>query len=188
MIWRLRRLWGAGWWLRGALALLVFTVFFHRSSLLRSRNVVLYLKLEQMIGVIARGECCCENAIYRRGGTLPTYVDVSALHAALDEKRRSRGYSWRKIALEAGISPSTLTRMAQGRRPDVDSFGALISWLGLPAERFIRSDGAEAEPSTEPDALAVISTFLRARRELSAESAEALQDIVRAAYNRLKDT
>lgn len=118
---------------------------------------------------------------------MSTYVDVTALHAALDEKRRSKGSSWRTIAGEAGISPSTLTRMAQGRRPDVDSFGALISWLGVPAERFIRSDSPEAGSDEEPDALAVISTFLRARKELSPESAEALEDIVRAAYNGLKD-
>ena len=42
-----------------------------------------------------------------------------------------------------------------------------------------------AEEDIEP--IAMISSYLRARRELSPKSAEALEDILRAAYNSLKE-
>lgn len=112
-------------------------------------------------------------------------LDVSALYEALDERRRSREISWRYLAKEAGISPSTLTRMAQGRRPDVDSFAALTSWLGQPADLFLGRMQALADGDQEP--LAVISGLLRARKDLSAESVDAIEDIVRAAYDRFRE-
>lgn len=112
-------------------------------------------------------------------------VDVGALYAALDQKRRQEDLTWRKLAKLMEISPSTFTRMAQGRHPDVDTFIALCSWLGIPAESFAR-DRVESEEE-EDNTLAVVSTHLRASRKLSPKSAEAIEEIVRAAYQRLKD-
>ena len=76
-------------------------------------------------------------------------LDVAALYAALDTQRQSRGMSWRQVAKEAGISPSTLTRMTQEKRPDVDSFAALVSWLGLSADRFLSSTKKPSDPLAE---------------------------------------
>ena len=55
-----------------------------------------------------------------------SHLDVQALYVTLDSERQQRGLSWRQVAQEAGIGPSTLSRMAQGNRPDVDSFAALV--------------------------------------------------------------
>src|SRR5688572_16299806 len=112
------------------------------------------------------------------------HVDLGALYAALDAQRTERGLSWRQLAAEAGVSPSTLTRMAQGRRPDVDGFAALVQWLGLPADSFFRK--ATRKKQREPEPIAAISSLLRARRDLTPESAAALEDIIRAAYRRLR--
>ena len=109
-------------------------------------------------------------------------LDVAALYAALDQHRQTKKLSWRKAADEAGVSPSTLTRLGQGKRPDVDSFAALIRWLGLPPDRFLR--GRTRRQSS--DVLAVISTHLRAQKDLSPASAKALEDIIRAAYTQLR--
>lgn len=111
-------------------------------------------------------------------------VDVGALYAALDQKRRQEGLTWRKLAKLMEISPSTFTRMAQGRHPDVGTFMALCSWLGIPAESFARG---WVESEEEDNTLAVVSTHLRASRKLSPKSAEAIEEIVHAAYQRLKD-
>lgn len=110
-------------------------------------------------------------------------LDVLAFRAALDARRKSSNLSWRQAAAEAEVSASTLTRIGQGKRPDVDSFAALIHWLGVPPDSFLRS---RAEIRPEPDLLTVISTHLRARRELTPDSAQALEDIIRAAYDQLK--
>lgn len=107
-------------------------------------------------------------------------VDVEALHAALDAKRRATGTgSWREIARELGITPSTFTRLAQGRRPDVDTFATLLRWLNMPADAFIRSDDTTRE---EPEAMVMISSYLRADQHLSKEAATSLQELIQVAY------
>jgi transcriptional regulator with XRE-family HTH domain len=117
-----------------------------------------------------------------------TTVDVEALYAALDSKRKAHGMSWREIARELEISPSTFSRMAQGRRPDVDTFATLVHWLGMPAESFMRSTRKETgAPQEEP--VAMVSSYLRAARNIEPEDADALEEIFRAAYKRLvRDT
>jgi transcriptional regulator with XRE-family HTH domain len=117
-----------------------------------------------------------------------TTVDVEALYAALDSKRKAQGMSWREIAHELEISPSTFSRMAQGRRPDVDTFATLVHWLGMPAESFMRSTRKETgAPQEEP--VAMVSSYLRAARNIEPEDADALEEIFRAAYKRLvRDT
>ena len=111
-----------------------------------------------------------------------TTVDVEALYAALDNKRKTRGTSWRELARELDVSPSTFSRMAQGRRPDVDTFATLLRWLGMPAESFMR--GTTLTAATE-EPVAMVSSYLRSARNVKQEDAEALEDIFRAAYNRL---
>ena len=115
-------------------------------------------------------------------------LDVRALYAALDQARRSRDLSWRGVAREAGVSPSTLTRLGQLKRPDVDSFAALVQWLGIDAERFLREPPGRSKTNEEDsEPMAVISSYLRARKELSPKSAAALEDILQAAYDSLKE-
>ena len=72
----------------------------------------------------------CEEAIIHETVDLVTGVkkkgrfDADGFYAALDAERRSRRYTWKRVADESRVSASTLTRMAQGRRPDVDSLAA----------------------------------------------------------------
>lgn len=63
-------------------------------------------------------------------------IDVEALYSALDAQRTARGLSWRQLAKELQVSPSLLSRMANGLRPDADAFITLVQWLGVPAEQF----------------------------------------------------
>ena len=69
--------------------------------------------------------------------------DADGFYAALDSERRSRRHTWKRVADESGVSASTLTRMAQGRRPDVDSLAALVAWSGLSADAFVREEQAK---------------------------------------------
>ena len=83
--------------------------------------------------------------------------DAEAFYAALDAERRSRRYTWKQVAEEAKVSASTLTRMAQGRRPDVDSLAALVTWAGLSADNFV----GNGLPTPEVGTLTMISTYLK---------------------------
>jgi transcriptional regulator with XRE-family HTH domain len=112
-------------------------------------------------------------------------VDVTALYAALDAARRSKekgDLSWRQLAAEVGVSPSTMTRLANGHRPDVDAFAALVRWLGVPAERFMIDDSSSKE--IEPELLAELAPLLRARRDLNPEDVQYLEELIGAAVRR----
>lgn len=110
--------------------------------------------------------------------------DAEGFFGALDATRQARKKNWRQVAQEAGVSASTLTRMAQGKRPDVDSLAALAAWSGLKADDYVRkgTDRPEAEP------LALISTYLRSDKHLSPEAATALDQVIRATYERLRSS
>lgn len=108
--------------------------------------------------------------------------DQAAFFSALDAVRESRGFTWKKLADKAGVSQSTLSRMSQGRRPDVDSFIALLHWSSLEAEDFVVKEGSEN--AVEP--LAEISILLRRDPNLTPEAASALDELVKATYHRLR--
>lgn len=110
------------------------------------------------------------------------WFDAGAFYQALDSERRARRLNWKQVAAESGISASTLTRMAQGKRPDVDGLAALVAWSGLDADEYVRS----REQRPEPEALAKISTYLRSDKNLTPEAAEALDELVKVTYERLR--
>jgi transcriptional regulator with XRE-family HTH domain len=109
--------------------------------------------------------------------------DVESFYAALDSQRQSQRLTWKQVAAISGVSASTLTRMAQGKRPDVDGLAALLRWSGLKNESFIKG---EQEPRTESDPLTQITAYLRADSNLSPESASALEAIIKAGYESLR--
>ena len=106
-------------------------------------------------------------------------VDVAALHAALDSTRNTRGLSWRQLAKELGVSPSTISRMANGLRPDVTAFAAMTTWLNMPADDFIV--GARKDHDHEPELVAALAPLLRARRDLTETDVKYLEEIIGAA-------
>lgn len=110
------------------------------------------------------------------------WFDASSFFEALDSVRRAKRLTWKQVAALAGVSASTLTRMAQGKRPDVDGLAALVAWSGLRADDYVRSTG----PRPKPEPLAKISTYLRSDKNLSPEAATALDELVKATYERLR--
>jgi transcriptional regulator with XRE-family HTH domain len=107
--------------------------------------------------------------------------DAVAFYAALERTRQDRGLLWKNVADQAGVSASTLTRLAQGRRPDVDGLAALVSWAHLSADDFVR----RTEEPGAPDTLTKVATHLRGDRNLSPEAAEALEALIAVAYKQL---
>lgn len=109
--------------------------------------------------------------------------DVASLHAALDAERVAQRITWKDVSAASGVSASTLTRLSQGKRPDVDSLAALTAWLGLPADRFMghrpRAFGS-ASPLTQ------ISSILRDDPNLNEDAAAALDEMIKATYARLR--
>lgn len=110
------------------------------------------------------------------------WFDNEGFYTALNRTRLARNLNWKQVAAQSGVSASTLTRMAQGRRPDVDGLAALATWAKLSTDDYVRSTADEGAP--EP--LAMISTYLRSDKNLTAEAAAALDEVVKATYERLR--
>jgi transcriptional regulator with XRE-family HTH domain len=109
--------------------------------------------------------------------------DAEGLFAALDSQRLAKDLNWKQVAEESGVGASTLTRMSQGKRPDVDSLAALAKWSNLRIDDFVLGK-KKLEGQAEP--LANISVLLRADPNLSAESAAALEEVMRVTYLRFR--
>jgi transcriptional regulator with XRE-family HTH domain len=110
-------------------------------------------------------------------------IEVSALYSALDAQRTAAGMSWREVAAELELSPSVFTRLGQGHRPDLDSYLQMTGWLGVSSDSFVGGDKA-SEAETE-NTIETIAAYLRADDALKPESAQAIERIVRAAYEEM---
>jgi transcriptional regulator with XRE-family HTH domain len=111
------------------------------------------------------------------------HIDLEALYGALNAERENREMSWREVGKEIGTSPSTFTRLAQGRGTDADTFATLVAWLGVSADHFVRGN----EPvKGQPRTVAAISSYLRADRSLSRQESDGLDRIMRSAYAALR--
>ena len=109
--------------------------------------------------------------------------DEAAFFRAVDYRRQAEGLSWRELARRLELTPSTFSRLSQGRRPDVETFLRLLSWLGMPAEAFMQG-GPGRERGSRDSALSVISAALRRDPALSPQDVGPIEDIVKVAYHR----
>ena len=108
-------------------------------------------------------------------------IDVGRLHSALEGERRARDVSWSKLAKLIGVSPSLLSRMGQGHRPDLESFAALVQWLGQPAESFMNQPSTGDSAPTQPAIEAQLTPLLRARKDLTEDDKQYLEQVVTSA-------
>lgn len=102
-----------------------------------------------------------------------------AFFNALDTHRQILNLTWKAVSEKAGVSASTLTRIAQGKRPDVDTLAALCQWSNLSADTFISYNGSGPQ---RPEPLAEIVAHLRADKNLKPEGARAIEVMLKAAY------
>lgn len=116
--------------------------------------------------------------------TEETY-DMRELGVLLRARRGTR--SLRAIAQEiGGVSASTLSRIEQGKVPDLDTFRRLCGWLGISTDRFMtgpkRGEDVRSQLGSKPSNADVVVAHLRADRTLSPETVEALVTMIRLAY------
>jgi len=58
-------------------------------------------------------------------------LDVPELRRRLDHRRQQQGLTWRQLADQVDVSPSTFSRLADDKRPDADALVTLLVWLDL---------------------------------------------------------
>ena len=106
--------------------------------------------------------------------------DVEAFYSALDSHRLAKGLTWKEVSEQSGVSQPTLSRLSQGKRPDVDGLALLLAWSGLDAARFVPG-------ASSPEPLAELTANLRADNKLTPENAAALERIIRVAYEQFRN-
>jgi transcriptional regulator with XRE-family HTH domain len=115
--------------------------------------------------------------------------DAEAFYEALARVVEARKVRWRHVSKETGVTPSTLTRMGQGRRPDAASLAALSAWAGLNPADFVatpRKYPPRSNDAVDANPMIAIAGLLRADAHLQPGAAKALADIIHIAYDKLK--
>jgi transcriptional regulator with XRE-family HTH domain len=117
-------------------------------------------------------------------------VNTVELGRAIRRKREEQGLSLRDVADQTNVSASTLSRIENGTgKPDADNIARLTAWLDVPMERIMsgrQHDGEDVLPvvfyphESMPE---IIEAHLRADRNLTPETAKALSEMFRVAYN-----
>ncbi|WP_417377273.1 helix-turn-helix domain-containing protein [Gimesia maris] len=111
--------------------------------------------------------------------------DGEGFFAVLDGHRISRELTWRQVAKESGVSASTLTRMAQGKRPDVDSLASLLAWSGESADSFMVVDGKSVN---KENPLTTAMAQFRKDPRLPPEARAAIEATVKVLYEQFATT
>ena len=84
-------------------------------------------------------------------------------------------------AAVAGVEGGDL---GQGKRPDVDSFARLVAWGGLDADQFVATPRTVAAGGF----LTTLPTALRSDPNLDEKGVQALETIIKAAYEQFRQS
>ena len=107
-------------------------------------------------------------------------ISLAQLGTLLKERRATRGV--REVARDIDISPATLSRVENGKTPDLDTFEKICRWLGLDPGEVLGF--GESTAKVEP---VVATAHLRAKREISPELARALGEMVQRTQSMFGD-
>ncbi|HEX8653529.1 MAG TPA: helix-turn-helix domain-containing protein [Pyrinomonadaceae bacterium] len=116
-------------------------------------------------------------------------VNTVELGRAIRRKREEQGLSLRDVADETDVSASTLSRIENGTgKPDADNIARLTAWLNVPVERIMSGRGSDGDEATavvyfpQESTPEIVEAHLRADRNLTPETAKALSELFRVAY------
>ena len=109
-------------------------------------------------------------------------LNTGLLATMIKKKRGSMGL--RDTAEEiGGISATTLSRIEQGKVPDVDTFLKVCRWLEMAPEKFATEPvRGSRKGETELSHQEVVVTNLRADKTLDKEVMKALVEMIQVAY------
>ena len=104
-------------------------------------------------------------------------LNTELLSSMLKEKRGKMGL--RAVANEIGdVSSATLSRIEQGRIPDVDTFVNICKWLDVSTDTFIiRSEDLDTVSTKD-----IVIAHLRSEKTLNKETVNMLIQMIDIAY------
>ena len=120
-------------------------------------------------------------------------ISTVELGRAIKRRREELKLSLRDVADVTEVSASTLSRIENGTgRPDADNIARLTQWLDMPVDRLMTKHSAEdVEPviyyphEATPE---IVEAHLRADKKLTPETAHALSELFRVAYQQFSNS
>lgn len=113
-------------------------------------------------------------------------ISTVELGIAIKRRREELKLSLRDVGDLTEVSASTLSRIENGTgRPDADNIARLTQWLDIPVDRLMTHTSNNVEPviyyphEKTPE---IIEAHLRADKNLTPETAKALSELFRVAY------
>ena len=113
-------------------------------------------------------------------------ISTVELGRAIKRRREELKLSLRNVGDLTEVSASTLSRIENGTgRPDADNIARLTKWLNMPVDRLMTHSAENVEPviyyphEKTPE---IVEAHLRADKNLSPETARALSELFRVAY------
>jgi transcriptional regulator with XRE-family HTH domain len=120
-------------------------------------------------------------------------INTVELGRAIKRRREELKLSLRDVGDLTEVSASTLSRIENGTgRPDADNIARLTQWLDMPVDRLMTNHTAgHVEPVIyyPHEATAdIVEAHLRADKNLTPETANALSELFRVAYQQFSGT
>lgn len=109
---------------------------------------------------------------------MTTYLDTEKIASLVRKKRGNRGL--REVSKETSISVSTLSRIENGKLPDMETFGLLCDWLKVPPCLLFGNT-----EDIQLDTFEAISIQIRSDQNLDPAIAHVLLTLIKAAYRDL---
>lgn len=104
-------------------------------------------------------------------------IRIDRLAQRIQERRAGKGI--REAAREVGVSPATLSRVENGKIPDLDTFSKICKWLDEDPAVFLGIH--RASPNTTPTA----RVHFKKGAAIKKDSAKALGEMILAAQQAL---
>jgi transcriptional regulator with XRE-family HTH domain len=113
--------------------------------------------------------------------------DAERFYSVLDSHRISRRLTWKQVAQQSGVNASTLTRMAQKKRPDVDSLTSLLKWSGETSDSFMVATHPDGDHFEAQNTLANVTAQFRADKNLSEAGKKAIETTIKVLYEQFME-
>lgn len=104
-------------------------------------------------------------------------IRIDRLAQRIEERRGGKGI--REAAKEVGVSPATLSRIENGKIPDLETFGKVCRWLGEDPAIYL---GLDPQPAT---AAPTARVHFKKGAAIRPDTAKALAEMILAAQDAL---
>jgi len=108
-------------------------------------------------------------------------LNTELFASLVKSKRGKKGL--RDAAVEIDVSAATLSRVEQGKLPDVETFIRICKWLEVPTDTFIIGDKLPLSNVSEKERLVY---QLRSSRELDPDTIDAMVKMVDIAFTTVR--